>query len=263
MVYVNPLPIANAGPDAIVCFGNTVRLNGSGATSYQWLPQTGLSNAKAASPLVSNSFAGIYKYFLTVSSNGCSSLKPDTVIVTILPQAKVFAGNDTLVTINQPLQLNAQDINSSGFINYLWSPSFALSNSGIKNPVAIYNASLTTNGITYTVTARTQNGCEAKDNITVKVFVAPEIYVPNAFTPNNDGLNDVLRPVLAGIRELKYFAVYNRYGQLIYKTSIQGQGWNGLVSGVMQNTGGFAWTAEAIDYKGNTIIRNGMAILIK
>jgi gliding motility-associated-like protein len=263
LVYVNPLPVANAGPDAIVCFGNTARLNGSGGTSYQWLPPTGLSNANTANPTVNMPFAGVYRYTLSVSNNSCSSLKPDTVIITILPPAKVFAGNDTLVTINQPLQLNALDISNSGFINYLWSPSFALSNSSIKNPVAIYNAPLATNGITYTVTARTQNGCEAKDDITVKVFAAPEIYVPNAFTPNNDGLNDVLRPVLVGIKALKYFAVYNRYGQLIYKTAIQGQGWNGLVSGVMQNTGGFAWTAEAVDYKGNTIIRNGMAILIK
>jgi gliding motility-associated-like protein len=263
-VYVNPLPVANAGPDAVVCFGNTVRLNGSGGDIYQWSPATYLSNVNIANPVAAIPFAGTYKYVLNVSSAyGCKSVKSDTVSLTVLPPVKVFAGNDTLITVNQPLQLNAIDVNNSGFINYLWSPSFGLSNTTIKNPVASYNNQLGNNGQTYIVTARTVNGCEAKDDITIKVFVASEIYVPNAFTPNGDGANDILKPILVGIKELKYFAVFNRYGQMIYKTTVHGQGWNGMVKGEMQNTGGFAWMAEAIDYKGNTITRKGMAVLIK
>jgi gliding motility-associated-like protein len=258
LVYVNPLPVANAGPDVTICFGNTFRLNGSGGSVYQWSPSTYLSNTATANPIATFPFAGTYKYVLSVSSNGCKSLKNDTVAVTMLPPVSVFAGNDTLITINQPLQLNAIDVNNSGFINYTWSPSFGLNNALIKDPVAILN-----NNITYTVTAKTAEGCTAKDDIAIKVFAAPEIYVPNAFTPNKDGVNDLLRPILTGIKELKYFAVYNRYGQQIYITTVPGQGWNGLVKGEMQNTGAFVWIAEAVDYKGNILKRNGIALLVK
>jgi gliding motility-associated-like protein len=258
LVYVNPLPVPNAGPDMTICFGNTVRLNGSGGSIYQWSPAIYLSNINSANPIATLPFAGTYRYILSVSDKGCQSVSKDTVAITMRPPVTVFAGNDTMVTISQPLQLNAIDVNSNGFINYTWSPSFGLNNSLIKDPQAILR-----NNITYTVTAKTIDGCTAKDDIVIKVFAAPEIYVPNAFTPNSDGLNDVLRPVLTGIQELKYFAVYNRYGQEIYRTTVHGQGWNGLVKGIMQNTGAFVWIAEAVDYKGNTLKREGLAILIK
>jgi gliding motility-associated-like protein len=263
-VYVKPLPVANAGPDVVICFGNTVRLNGSGGDIYQWSPARYLSNAAIAKPVATIPFAGTYKYVLNVSSvYGCKSVKSDTVSLTVLPPVKVFAGNDTLITINQPLQLNAVDVNNSGFINYTWSPSFGLNNTTIKNPVAVYNSQLGNNGQTYIVTARTIDGCTATDDINIKVFFASEIYVPNAFTPNGDGTNDILKPILVGIKELKYFAVFNRYGQLVYKTTVHGQGWDGKYNGEMQNTSGFAWMAEGVDYKGVTITRKGMAVLIK
>ncbi len=259
LVYVTAPPVPNAGPDQTVCFGTTVRLNGSGGTSYQWSPPIYLSATNTANPLATIPFAGTYMYILnTGSTNGCKSPGSDTVLITVQPPVKVFAGNDTSIAIGQPLQLNAIDINNSGFTQYRWSPSIGLNSALIKNPLAILN-----NNITYTVTAQTTTGCPASDDIVVRVFATPEIYVPNAFTPNDDGVNDVLRPVLAGIKELKFFAVYNRYGQQVYLTSVPGQGWNGMVNGVMQNTGGFAWMAEAVDYKGNVIKRNGMAVLIK
>ena len=259
LVYVMPLPVANAGPDAVICFGNTIRLNGSGGRFYQWSPSTYLSNTSIQNPTVISAPPGILTYLLNVTNAaGCRSLKSDTVVIKILPPVKIFAGNDTSISINQPLQLNAIDVNNSGFINYTWSPSFGLNAIFIKNPVAVLNRD-----ITYSVTAQTAAGCVAKDDISIKVFLGPEIYVPNAFTPNNDGLNDILKPILIGIKQLKYFAVYNRYGQQVYLTSVQGKGWNGMVNGEMQNTGAFVWIVEAEDYKGNILKRKGTAILIK
>jgi gliding motility-associated-like protein len=264
LVHVIAPPVPNAGPDAVICFDNTARLNGSGGVFYQWSPPTYLSNAVVANPSIISPPQGRLTYFLKViNTSGCKSIMSDTVVITILPPVKVFAGNDTSIAVNQPLQLYAVDVNNSGFINYLWSPSSGLNNSSIKNPVALFNNTIGNNDITYKLTARTINGCQATGNINIKVFVQTDIYVPNAFTPNKDGLNDVLRPILVGIKELKYFAVYNRYGQQVYITSVQGKGWNGMVNGEMQNTGAFAWTAEAVDYKGNVIKKNGMAVLIK
>jgi gliding motility-associated-like protein len=259
LVYVTPPITANAGPDSTICFGTTIRLNGSGGTKYQWSPSDYLSNATIANPVAGISVAGTYQYVLSVSGNiKCSSAASDTVFITMLPKPVIFAGNDTAITINQPLQLNAIDVTNSGFNSYRWTPSLGLNNGSIKNPVAVLNTS-----ITYTIAAQTANGCSAKDEIAVTVFLAPEIYVPTAFSPNNDGLNDILKPILAGIKTLKSFSVYNRYGQLVYQTSQPGRGWNGSIKGKMQNTGAFVWIAEAEDYKGNILIRKGTAMLVK
>ncbi len=264
LVNVIAPPVPNAGPDAVICFENTARLNGSGGAFYQWSPSTYLSNSAIANPLIISPPQGRLTYFLNViNASGCKSVISDTVVITILPPVKVFAGNDTSIAVNQTFQLNAVDVNNSGFINYLWSPPSGLNNNSIKNPVALFSNTIGNNGITYKLTARTINGCLATDDINIKVFALADIYVPNAFTPNKDGLNDVLRPILVGIKELKHFAVYNRYGQQVYITTVPGKGWDGTVKGEMQNTGAFAWTAEAIDYKGNLIKKKGMAVLIK
>ncbi len=260
LVYVIPLPVANAGPDAIICFGNTLRLNGSGGSLYQWSPSTYLSNPAIPNPIVSIPVAGTYKYILSVSTNGCASLKKDTVSVTILPPVNVFAGRDTFVTVNQPLQLNAADINSSGFTTYTWSPSFGLNNPVIKNPIAVLNNLGTTS---YIVTARTVDGCEDKDDIKITVFAKADLYVPTAFTPNGDGLNDFAVVIPVGIRELKYFSIFNRWGELVFSTKNPSIGWNGTYKGKEQDGNVFVWSAEGIDYNGNTIRKKGTVTLIR
>jgi gliding motility-associated-like protein len=262
-VYVNPLPIANAGPDAIVCFGNTIQLNGSGGTQYQWSPPTYLSGTTIADPIVKLPAAGVYKYVLNVSSNGCRSLKGDTVSITMLPPVKIFAGNDTSISINQQLQLNAVDITNSGFISYNWSPSFRLNNGSIKNP--IFSSPVVTNnsGNTYVVTATTTDGCKASDNITNKVFEKPDLFVPTAFTPNNDGLNDFAVVIPVGIKELKYFRIFSRWGINVFSTTDYTKGWNGLFNGQPQPSSVFVFEAMGVDYNGNTIFKKGTITLIR
>jgi gliding motility-associated-like protein len=259
LVHVNPVPVPNAGPDKVLCYGVPHFLNGSGGVTYQWTPATNLSNPNVASPLFSTTVPGVYTYLLDVTlPGGCQPLHKDTVVFTVLPPLKVFAGNDTAVIINQPFGLNAVDIGNSGFVNYLWTPSFGLSNPGIPNPTATLNRE-----ITYTVIASNAYGCRATDGIKIKVFERADIYVPNAFTPGGDWLNDIFRPILVGIKQLKYFSVYNRYGQLIYTTNVQGRGWNGTYNGAKQNQGTYVWDAEAVDFKGEVIHRKGTVILIR
>ncbi|MBS1510400.1 MAG: gliding motility-associated C-terminal domain-containing protein [Bacteroidetes bacterium] len=258
-VIVKPLPVANAGPDVTTCLSGSLQLNGSGGGVYQWSPSTYLSNIAISNPVFTPPSPGVYTYVLQVSDPfGCKASQQDTIVFTILPAAKVFAGNDTFVAVNQQVQLKAIDVNGVGLNQYRWSPSSGLNNAFISNPVAT-----AFNKITYTVTASNAFGCVAKDDITLTVFAAADIFVPNAFTPNGDGVNDILRPILVGIKELKYFAVYNRYGQQVYYTTEPGKGWDGSVNGVMQNTSSYVWTVEAEDINGGMIKKNGMATLIK
>ena len=259
VVHVMAPPIANAGPDTVVCFGTPVRLSGSGGSVYQWSPAAYLSNAGIASPVAALPFAGNYQYILTISnSNACSLVAHDTVVITVLQPVKVFAGADTSIAIGEPLQLDGIDINNAGLIKYAWSPAFGLNNAFIKNPVAILNSNAS-----YTLIAQTAKGCTARDDINITVFVKPDLYVPNAFTPNADGKNDIFKPIPIGIKEIKYFAIYNRYGELVFKTTVQGAGWDGTVKGIRQNTGAFIWMAEAVDFKGNIITKKGTVVLVK
>lgn len=262
-VYVNAPPAANAGPDAVVCFNTPLQLNGSGGTAYQWSPPLYLSDAGIRNPVVTLPGAGTYRYILSVRSNGCPNMAHDTVFVKMLAPVKVFAGDDIAVALNQTVQLNATDVTGSGFTAYSWSPGFGLNNASIRDPQARFSTSPGSNGITYTVTARTNEGCTATDDITIKVFTKPELYVPTAFTPNGDGLNDEFRIVPAGIKELKYFRVFNRFGELVFTTTNPAIGWNGTYKGKPQDAATFVWMAEGVAFDGTVLFRKGTAVLIR
>ncbi|MEO8770280.1 MAG: choice-of-anchor L domain-containing protein [Ferruginibacter sp.] len=257
-VFVNPAPIPDAGADVTICNGGTTQLNGSGAVDYVWHPVTYLSNPNISNPFVTNPATITYNLDIT-DTNGCKSLRSSQVHVTVLPPAKLFAGYDTAVAINQPLHLYALDINHVGFVQYEWSPSTGLNNPLIWNPTGMLTAANTD----LIVTAYTPEHCIGKDTINVKTYKGPEIYVASSFTPNGDGLNDVLRAFPVGIKSFKYFSIYNRYGQLVFSTTDQNRGWDGKFKAALQNLSTFVWIAAGIDYKGNLIERKGTVTIIQ
>jgi gliding motility-associated-like protein len=258
VVIVNPAPIANAGKDTSICFGKSVQLLGSGGTSFNWTPTIYLDNPAVFNPQVTNP-VNTTTYHLSVKVlNGCQSLKDASITVQVEPPPKLFAGNDTSILIGQSLQLYAIDLNNAGFIKYNWSPAAGLSNTGIQNPIASIQED-----ISYSVKAITADGCTGISNITIKAFAVADIFVPNAFTPNSDGHNDKLRAIPIGIKDFKYFEVYNRWGQRVFYTSNANLGWDGTVGGAQQSTGSFVWVTKGIDFHGNIIQKKGIAILIR
>lgn len=257
-VLVNPAPVADAGDNVTVCYGGQTQLHGSGGVDYEWHPATYLSNENVNNPLVSQ--ASTIQYSLDViDANGCKSLSRDVVTVTVLPPARLFAGLDTVVAIKQPLQLSALDINHVGFTQYTWSPADGLNNPFIRNPLAMLTAANTD----LIVTASTPDNCVGIDTINVKTYKGPEIYVANVFTPNGDGTNDVLKAFPVGIKSFKYFSVYNRYGQLVFSTTDENVGWNGMYKGLMQQLSTFVWIAAGVDFKGNVIERKGTTTILR
>lgn len=154
--------------------------------------------------------------------------------------------------------MNVNDINNTGFVSYAWFPSTGLNNPFVKNPVAI-----TDRDIAYTVTVRTAEGCQGGDDITVKVFQRADLYVPTAFTPNGDGLNDFAKVIPVGIRELRFFTIYIRWGEVVFTTNDPSKGWDGRKSGAEQSNAVFVWMARGVDYKGNIINRKGTVTLIR
>ncbi len=149
-------------------------------------------------------------------------------------------------------------LRGSGGINYEWSPALGLSNPFISDPIAVNNTDRS-----YVLKAFTPLGCETFDTIRIKVYDGPEIYVPGAFTPNGDGLNDLLKAIPAGIKQFKNFTIYNRFGQVVFTTTETAKGWDGLYKGKAQNPGVFMWTASATDYFGNEIFKKGTVMLVR
>jgi gliding motility-associated-like protein len=98
----------------------------------------------------------------------------------------------------------------------------------------------------------------------VKVYrTNPHVFVPTGFTPNGDGRNDLLKPIAVGIERIDFFGVYNRWGQLIFSTKQNGQGWDGKINGRNQPTGTFVWLVKAVDFAGKSIVEKGTTVLIR
>ncbi|MBD0288168.1 MAG: PKD domain-containing protein, partial [Flavisolibacter sp.] len=150
---------------------------------------------------------------VALATNGCTS---DTVSKSVfINEIKVSAGRDTLVAKDEPFKLNGKaEQSGTGGLSYNWSPSFGLDNPNASSPIAALQ-----DDMQYILTVTSAEGCTAMDTIKIEVFKGSAIYVPNAFTPNGDGLNDVFRPRLTGITQLVQFSVYNRWGQKVFTTS--------------------------------------------
>ena len=94
-------------------------------------------------------------------------------------------------------------------------------------------------------------------------FAAINIYVPKVFTPNGDGVNDLLKPILVGISSFHYFSVYNRWGNLVFTAQDASTGWDGRFKGVPQPVETYLWIAEGVDINGRKIVQKGMVSLVR
>ena len=252
-ITVVPYPKANAGKDAAICIDSSIVLQASGGTGFSWNPPMFLSDASIPNPVAKPEYD--MQYIVTVTENsGCPKGVNDTVLVKVFPRIIANAGQDTIVVINQPVQLQG-----SGGDIYIWAPATGLNNANIVNPVATLR-----NNQQYIMTAKNAAGCFGTDTMNIVVYkVDAGMYLPNAFTPNNDGLNDIFRPIPLGIKTFLSFKIFDRFGNLIYSTSRPKAGWDGTLNGKPLDQAIFAWVVEAIDYENNKIFKKGSVMLIR
>jgi gliding motility-associated-like protein len=156
--------------------------------------------------------------------------------------------------VNLPLSLEARQLGETA----LWSPGISLDNPASYTPVFKGQADQL-----YTIQLKTEGGCTTVDTQLVKTVKTVEMYVPTAFTPNNDGINDVLRPILMGIKELHYFRVFNRWGQVLFETKTNRAGWNGTYGGLPMSTQVVVWMAEGLGADGNIYTQKGTSLLVR
>ncbi len=254
-IIVAPYPPAFAGNDTTICIGFNAQIMASGGSSYNWSPTVYLSNPSIANPQVIQPTSNIL-YTVTVRDTlGCTKAIKDSVLVRVIQNLLVNAGpRDTSIVEGETITLQATGANT-----YLWSPGIWISGITIPNPVV---APL--DDIEYIVIGTDLNGCKGTDSINIRLFrLDPDMYVPTAFTPNGDGNNDVIRPILLGMRSLNYFKVFNRFGELMFSTTEKEKGWNGVHKGKPQDSGTFVWMAQGVTYKGKLKTKKGYVVLIR
>ena len=252
-----PYPEAFAGNDTIICFNTPAYLNGStNGISYSWILDQQQVSAQRLDLLTIPDRSRSY-VFMAYDDKGCPKPGLDTVLVTVLDEVRAFAGRDTAVVMNQPLQLQA-----SGGIRYSWSPPVNLSDPTVANPLVVFRE--LSPDMRYRLIAENEVGCSDTAFINIRVFNAePSVFVPNAFTPNQDGINDELKFVAAGVKQIDGFRVYNRWGHLVYDNNSEGRGWDGSVNGRPQSGGTYVWVLKAIDFTGKPILKKGTVTLIR
>ncbi|MCX8020917.1 MAG: gliding motility-associated C-terminal domain-containing protein [Chitinophagaceae bacterium] len=261
VVHVNPAPIPNAGPDVQICYGQTYQLQASGGVRYLWTPSTYLNNNTIPNPISSASQTITYTLQVVADANGCQSLTTDEITIDVTPPIKVYVfPSDTILYSGDQIQLRAVPTVSS--VNtFLWTPAGYLNNPNVQNP--LLTAPAVGEEIIFKVSARNPAGCLGEGFTRVKIYKGPELYTPTAFTPNGDGKNDVFYPFPVGIASLRYFKVFNRWGQLVFSTQKLQEGWNGKWNGIDQPAGTYVWVAEAVDKNNKTIFRKGTVMLIR
>lgn len=140
-----------------------------------------------------------------------------------------------------------------------WSPPVWLNDFRSKSPV-----STPLENIVYKITITNARGCKATDSLKITVLQYDEVYVPKAFTPNNDGKNESIKPFYPGTVTLKEFSIFNRWGSRIFSTSKRGAGWDGKIKGILQSTSVYVWTFNGVDEKtGTSITKKGTLTLIR
>jgi gliding motility-associated-like protein len=160
--------------------------------------------------------------------------------------------------LGQPVQLSSPAL---GGYAYSWSPTDALDDPSVSNPLA-----LPAEPTWFSVTVTDINGCTASSTVWVPlrelICDDPYIFVPNAFTPNGDGENDQLF-VRSNILSELYFAVYDRWGELVFETTDLDLGWDGTFRGQALPPDAFGWYLKAKCYNGQEFFQKGNVTLLR
>lgn len=257
-IYQNPIASFSAAPACINLPVNIVNKTADTVGSplqYLWTFGNGQSSNLKNPPSQFYTQAGNYKVSLSVSSIQCPS-PVHTVFQNVVidkPRPGIMYTVEYAV-INLPLDLRARSFGG----NVLWKPAANLDKTESFTPVFKGSTEQL-----YTIDISTPSGCVTTDTQMVKLVKSIEIYVPTAFTPNGDTQNDILRPVMFGIKKLRYFRVYNRWGQMFYQTVDAGKGWDGYFKGQRQEMQTVVWYVEGLGVDGNVHTKKGTTVLIR
>ena len=241
--------------DNEICAGECIDFTdmSTAATSWLWTFNGGSPSTSTDQNPTNICFGtdGVYSIELIASNSFGSDTITDTV--TVHPTPIVNAGSNVTITLGNNTVLNATG--SSG--SYSWTPPTWLS-----CPTCPSTTSTPEETITYTVIVVDSNGCSASDQVTVFIEFENVIWVPNIFSPNGDGSNDILYVRGKGVADLNFF-VYDRWGEKVFETTSLDIGWDGKFRGKDMNKAVFVYYLEATFIDGSKVTKKGDVTLIR
>lgn len=238
-LLIHPDPVVALDQFGILCAGSSRTLDAGNFTTYLW-------NTGSTDRVIAVNQTGIFSVIVT-DKNGCVGTDLTSITQIVSPPTSFLPG-DTNVCAYGDLLLKT----TVGFKSYLWNTGSTESAIKIKKPGE------------YSLQVMDQQGCIGKDTMMVSQGnCLLGFFMPTAFTPNRDGRNDILRPIVLGNIKKYQFAVYNRWGQLIFQTNDPNKGWNGDMNNRDESNNTFVWQC-IYQIEGEAVINTrGSVVLIR
>lgn len=246
---IQPAVITAFGSDSI-CIGKSTAVYASGGNMYSWQPNSSVSNPTGFSTNVTPTTTTIYT--VTGSTNGVC---PGVAMVQIFvnPKPIIYAGVDTVINIDESYILQGTGDSEIGFLPQNGIPLICNFCSSVEvNPQE---------NTCYTLKGENGHGCVSYDEVCIKITKDWNLYVPNAFTPNEDGVNELFSPVGYGLSEIK-LTIFDRWGTQLFKSTNEILGWNGKFKGKVCEPGVYVYKVEILTMVGITETRFGHLVLL-
>lgn len=236
---------------AAICVGDSIQLTASGGIEFLWSSNDDIDNADNANLIVSPETTTDYS--VNVRNECFETDTAITVAVYALPE--VDAGLDQTINIGDVLTLGDGTIDNE----VRWFPTNGLSDEQMAMPTA---QPLETT--TYTLTTTDENGCVNTDKVTITVENNFDIILPDAFSPNNDQVNDRFEIVdTKGLEELVNFQIYDRWGKKVFESDNFREGWNGEYKNNQQTMGYYVYVIHAKTFLKTDFIKKGHVLLLR
>ncbi len=267
---IYPTPVLSSGLTvAPACSGtetNYTAASATAGTSFAWsrAAVAGISNAAATGTgntketLTNTSASPVnVNYVYTLTANTCTNTQ--TVATTINPKPAtpvITALGPTTFCVEESVDLQVATV-SGGTYNWYYNGT----NLGVNANTATVNLEGD-----YTATVTNTYGCTSASSAPVSISTpcsAGFAGMPTVFTPNGDGENDEVYAVIPGIKDLKTFSIYNRWGNKVFDTQVLGTGWDGKFKDLEQPADVYFWYVEGVDSKGNTLKKQGKITLAR
>ncbi|MEZ5017318.1 MAG: PKD domain-containing protein [Flavipsychrobacter sp.] len=249
---------SEVGKGGEICEGERILLSVTGARTYKWTPGGVLDNDAIGNP---EAFPTQTTKFMVIAYEG--SCIPDTNFVDVVVRPKpdpIVTGEQTIVAgTSADLSVTGNDIN-----RVIWSPSESLSCANCPSTIA---TPLKTT--TYILTAYSRYNCVDSASVTIKVLCdKSQVFIPNTFTPNGDGQNDVFYPRGTGIERINSFRIYNRWGEVVFKrdgfaTNDKASAWDGTYNGKVLPPDVYVYIVEATCDEGEVLQWKGDVTIIR
>lgn len=249
-ITVYPGKFLEVASDTGVCPPAHVQLWASGASQYTWSPAYGLDHSDIANPVATPVTSTRYT---AIGRNQYNCVDSMHVMVDVYPEAIVSIPDSVSIWPGESYQISPD----GNCLYFQWFPTSGLNSGTISNPIA--QPEVRTR---YFVNATTEHGCMVRDSIDVLVNEESIIDMPNAFVPGN-GPNGLLKLGRRGVAELKYFRIYNRWGNKVFETADINTGWDGTFNNTAQPVGVYIYNIEAVTNKGTKFTKQGNVTLIR